>query len=235
MPLPSLVSPEFNITLPSNKKDITYRPFTVKEQKALLIAKESNEPKEVINITQKVVAECCDIPLEEVQKMPYFDIEWIFLHIRSKSIGEDFKFIMSNGEGSECDASTEVTFALEDIKFELDKSQSNDIKISDDIGITFEYPNFFDMGTFSDISNPMVMYNFIVAKMKTVWDNDRVYDDFTKTEAEKFIDSLNTDQYSKILRWFNNIPVLTHKFKWTCKVCKKESEMILTGLNDFFL
>lgn len=235
MPLPTLNAPEFNLTLPSNKKDIIYRPFTVKEQKALLIARESNELKEVINATEKIVASCCNIDLKDVKDMPYFDIEWLFLHIRGKSIGEDFKFVMSHPESNECKTKTDISFTLEDIKFELEEDQDVNVKITDDIGVTFSYPTFNDTQDFTKLDDPLQMYKFIIKKIKSVYDNERVYDDFTLEEAEQFIDSLKTDQYQIILDWFNNIPVLRHEIKWKCKDCGKESSTTLNGLQDFFL
>jgi hypothetical protein len=228
-------APEFNLVLPSNKKDLNYRPYTVKEQKALLIAKESDNKKEIINATENIVQNCTDLSAEEVKKLPYFDLEWIFLHVRAKSVGEEFNFVMSHGPDHECKATSDVSFKLEDIKFELDKEQSTKVQITDDIGIEFRYPTFEELSEFSDIENPMVMYNFIVNNMKMVFDKERVYDDFTKEEAETFIDSLKTDQYTQILKWFNRIPVLSHEFEWECQACKQKSKMTLNGLNDFFL
>jgi hypothetical protein len=235
MPLPSLSAPEFRLVLPSNKQDITYRPFTVKEQKSLLIAKDSDDKVEIINATQKTVAECCNIPIEKVKAMPYFDIEWIFLHIRSKSVGETFEFVMSHGEAHECKATTDVKFNLEDVKFVLPDDATTSVMVNDDIGIEFRYPTFEELSKFSDITSPLVMYDFIVNNIKSVFDKEKVYDDFTKQEAETFVDSLKTEQYSKVLKWFNNIPILKHEIKWTCKSCNQESTMTLIGINDFFL
>ena len=235
MPLPILSAPEFNLVLPSTKKDITYRPFTVKEQKALLIARESTDTKEIINATEKIVSSCTNVELTEIQKMPYFDVEWIFLHIRGKSIGEDFKFVMSHPPENECKHKTDISFNLEDIKFELDKDQSVNLQITDDIGVTFDYPNFSDTLDFAGLNDPLEMYKFTIKKINSVFDKERVYDDFTLQEAENFIDSLKTDQYQKVLDWFNNIPVLRHEIKWTCPACKKESSVKLNGLQDFFL
>ena len=233
MALPVLTAPEFFTELPSNKQKVKYRPFTVKEQKVLLIAVESSEEEDILNATQTIVKNCTDV--QDPTKLPSFDLEWLFLHIRGKSIGEDFEFRMRHGSDDECKHITDVSFSLDDITFDLPEGHSNKVMVNDQIGIVLQYPNIVTIKDFSSaISDPLKMINFISSNIEMIFDNDNVYDNFSQEEVTNFVENLSTTQYENILQWYKNLPVLTHKIEWTCSECNKQEAVVLRGLNDFF-
>ena len=234
MSLPSIGLPEFFLELPSNNNEIKYRPFSVKEQKILLMAKESKEPKEIVNAVETIVKSCTD--LKDVSKLPYFDIEFIFLHIRGKSMGEDLEFRLRHGENKECKHVTETSVSIDDIKISIPEGKKTTIELQNNIGITVQYPNLHNIDDFAkSLTAPNRFLEFVYDNVENVFDQEKVYDDFTRDEMVTFIDSLDSMCFEKIQKWYNEMPLLTHNIKWTCPKCGEEDSVTLTGLNDFFL
>ena len=233
MALPNIGVPEFFTEIPSTKQKVKYRPFTVKEQKVLLIAIESNEKEDIINATETIVKNCVNI--DDISKLAYFDIEWLFLCIRGKSMGEDFVFRMRHGPEVECDHVTEISFNLDDIKFEVTDEQKNTVMITDDMGLELKYPKLVNIQEFLDCKeNPGKLIEFICNNISFVFDKDQVYDSFTKDEMVKFVESMSTKQFEVIVKWYASLPIITHKIEWTCPKCGMKDSAELRGLNDFF-
>ena len=234
MSLPSIQYPEFFVKLPSNQEEIKYRPFSVKEQKILLMAKESKEPKEIINAVETIIKNCTDIT--DISRLPYFDVELIFLHIRGKSMGEELEFRLRHGEQDECKHVTDIGINIDEIKVSIPEGKKTAIQITDDIGVTVRYPNLHNIDDYAKgLTNTSLFLEFVYKNIVNVYDKDKVYDDFNYEEMVTFIDSLDSACFEKIQTWFMSMPVLTHTITWTCEKCGKEDSTTLTGLNDFFL
>lgn len=234
MTLPSIVTPEFKTTLPSNNKQIKFRPFLVKEEKVLLMAQEGKDADEiqraVLNILKNCVLEDIDI-----ETLPLFDIEWLFLQLRSKSVGEVIELKIKHIEDKECNHVNDVELNVEDIKVHFDKDHKNVIEFEDGIGVTMYYPSL-TLSQNINTNNPSVqdLFELIQASIHNVFDKEKVYNDFTKEELEKFLGDLNQKHLEKFLNFFNTMPRLKHTLKFNCAKCGKEVNHELNGLMDFF-
>jgi hypothetical protein len=240
MNLPSLVTPHFNATIPSTGQEIEYRPFLVKEEKILLMALEGGDKKEITKATKNIIKSCV-IDKININHLATFDIEYLFLKLRGKSVGEVIKVKVGHSdEDSECKHRTEVSINLDDIKVTADgveaeeASIDNRIMITDDIGVVLRYPGIDDIDKI-DESAPESMFDVINNCVEYVFDKDNVYNDFTKKEIKDWVDSLSQKQFMKMSEFFNTIPKLTHNVEWTCSECGKKDSIILEGLQSFFM
>lgn len=238
MPLPTLVVPSYELILPSTEKPIKYRPFVVKEEKLLLLALESGKNEEITTAIKTIISNCIQTKGIKVETLPIFDIEYIFLNIRSKSVGEEveLKVICPDDETTKVD----VKINLDDVKVTKNPEHTRQIKLNNKMVLELKYPslnqfinsNFNVEGLSADLA-----FSMIVECIDKLYDDDEVYafNDYTKEEWTQFIDSMNSSVFKKIENFFETMPKLSHKIKVTNPVTKVEGEVTLEGLSDFFM
>jgi hypothetical protein len=237
MALPKLNVPVYEAILPSTEKVIKYRPFLVKEEKLLLTAQESGDDA-VLPAVKQIIKNCVQGEVD-VDNMPLFDIEYLFLRLRAKSVGEEVTLGLKpwgcpQNDGELCNLSTEVAINLEDVKVIKDEKHTSKIMLDDKIGIMMKYPNISQVGIKG--SDSEMGMNIIKSCIKMIFTEEETYesDSFADKELDEFIDSLNTKQMEKIRDFFNTMPTLKHTVKYTCKTCNEKKETTIQGLNSFF-
>ena len=236
MALPKLNTPSYELELPSTDEKVSYRPFLVKEEKILLIALESGKPEEIITAVKDIVSECTFNKLD-VASLPMFDIEYMFLNIRAKSVGEVSKLKLLCPDDNK--TYTDVEIDLTKVNVEIGEGHTNKIELTDDMGIIMTYPG---INTFKDKGlaklNAENMIEVISACILQIYENkgEKVYNakDQTEKELVEFIEQLNTKQFKEIQKFFDTMPRLKHTIKVTNPKTKVESDVTLQGLNDFF-
>jgi len=236
MALPKLDVPIYEMVVPSTDEKIKYRPFLIKEEKILLIAMESGENKDIIQAVKQIVSECTFNKLE-LGDMPMFDVEFMFLNIRAKSVGEISKLKVLCQDDKVTYANVEVD--LSKIELQVDDNHTNKIELSDEMGVIMKYPSIdsFSTAGIAEITASN-MLDVIVACIDTIYDKkgEEVYDskDSTQKELVDFVEQLNTKQFQEVQKFFDTMPKLRHEIKVKNPKTKKESKVVLTGLSDFF-
>jgi len=236
MALPKLDVPIYEMVIPSTDEKIKYRPFLIKEEKILLIAMESGENKEIIQSVKQIVSECTFNKLK-LGDMPMFDVEFMFLNIRAKSVGEISKLKILCQDDKETYANVEVD--LSKIEVQVDDNHTNKIELSDEMGVIMKYPSIdsFSTAGIAEITASN-MVDVIVACIAQIYDKkgEEVYDakDSTQKELVDFVEQLNTKQFQEVQKFFDTMPKLRHEIKVKNPKTKKESKVVLTGLSDFF-
>ena len=237
MALPKINTPTYELEVPSTNEKIKYRPFLVKEEKILLIALESNENKQIIQAVKEIVA-MCTFDKIDLGNMPMFDVEYIFLQIRSKSVGETSNLKLLCKDDGETYA--DVKIDLGDIKVSVDEEHTNKIELTDEMGMIMTYPtidSFMNTGISEITSSNML--EVIATCILQIYDKkgEEVFDakDQTKEELNDFIGQLNTKQFQEVQKFFDTMPKLQHTVMVKNPKTKVESEVVLNGLNDFFV
>jgi len=237
MALPKLNTPTYELEVPSTDEKIKYRPFLVKEEKILLMAMESGENKDIVQAVKDIVSECTFGKLN-LGTLPMFDVEFIFLNIRAKSVGEISKLNLLCPDDKKTYALTEVD--LSKVKVQVDDEHTNKIELTDDMGLIMTYPTIDSFGE-SGIQtiNATNMLDVIGSCILQIYEKkgEKVYEakDQTKKELTDFIESMNTSQFKKVQKFFDTMPRLKHEVMIKNPKTKKESKITLTGLNDFFV
>ena len=237
MALPKLDVPIYEMTVPSTDEKIKYRPFLIKEEKILLIAMESGENEDVIQAVKQIVSECTFNVLK-LGDMPMFDVEYIFLQIRSKSVGEVSKLKILCKDDGKTYANVEVD--LTEIEVQVNDDHTNKIELTDEMGVMMKYPTIdsFSVAGISDITAEN-MLDVIVACIDKIYDKkgEEVFDskDSSKKELIDFVEQLNTIQFQDIQKFFDTMPSLKHEITVKNPKTKVESKVTLTGINDFFV
>ena len=239
MALPKLNVPVYEAILPSTEKVIKYRPFLVKEEKLLLTALEADDSKALSSAVKQIVNNCVQGELD-VDNLSTFDIEYLFLRLRAKSVGEKVTVGLRpwgcpKNEGKLCENSTSVEINLEEVKVDKSTASSSKIMLDDKIGIKMKYPDIDSVniiGTSSDAAGMDIIRGCVDMIFTEEETHER--DSFTDKELDEFIDSLNTKQMEQIKNFFDTMPVLKHTVKYTCKTCDEEKETTIQGLQSFF-
>ena len=234
MALPKIAIPRFALELPSNGKRIHFRPFVVKEEKMLLMAAQSEDQLAMMDAVKDVINACTDDV--NVNNIPYFDLEYLFLNIRAKSVGELVKLEYRhtggvNYQGIACEATTPVEINLENVKVEKDKGHTNKIQLDDKLGMEMRYPTIDDIKLAGSGEDEIRM---LAKCVLSVYDNENVFEPDNLQDAVDFIESLNSSQFSKIMTFINTMPKLKHTIKYKCKGCGQEDTVVLEGMSDFF-
>ena len=236
MALPKLTTPTYELEIPSTDEKIKYRPFLVKEEKILMMALESKKSADIVQAVQDIVAECTFNKVN-ISSMPMFDVEYIFLQIRSKSVGEVSKLRILSPDDGKTYASVDLD--LNEVKVQVGDDHTNKIELGNGMGIIMRYPtidSFSKMGI-QDI-NADNMLEVIGGCILQIYEEEgkKVYDpkDQTKKELTDFIEQLTTEQFKHIQKFFDTMPKLKHEITIKNPKTKKESKVTLTGLNDFF-
>jgi len=237
MALPKLTTPTYELEIPSTDEKIKYRPFLVKEEKILMMAMESKSSADITQAVKDIVMECTFNKVD-ISNMPMFDVEYIFLNIRSKSVGEVSKLkILCQDDGK---TYADVELDLNEVKVQVGDDHTNKIELTDDMGLIMKYPTIdsFSETGIRDI-NPSNMLDVISTCILQIYEKkgEKTYDpkDQTKKELTEFIEQLNTKQFREVQKFFDTMPKLKHEIKIKNPKTKKESKITLTGLNDFFV
>ena len=233
MSLPKIQYPIFELTLPSNKETVTYRPFTVKEEKLLLISQESEEQKERIRAMRQIVNNCCFNLSQDIGLLPSFDLEYCFLKIRSKSVGN---IVELNYRDLTDNKIYNFEVDLDELEVAFNENHKTSIKINDDLGIIMKYPTVELLNNIkTDIEDPETVFEVIKKCVATIYDEDNTYDtkDYTNEEITEFVESIPAKAFEDITEFFETIPVLKHELHY------KDSDgtdktITLQGIDDFF-
>ena len=237
MALPKLNVPTYELVVPSTDEKVKYRPFLVKEEKILLMAMESGENTDLLQAVKDIVSQCTFGKLK-LGDMPMFDVEYIFLQIRAKSVGEVSKLRVLCQDDMDTYADVEIN--LNDVKVQVDDNHRNKIELSDEMGVIMKYPTIdsFTENGIKDIT-PSNMIEVIASCILQIYDKkgEEVHfaKDQTKKELIDFIEQMNTKQFADVQRFYDTMPSLKHTIKIENPKTKVESEVTLTGLSDFFV
>ena len=239
MPLPKIATPTYELVLPSTGKKIKYRPFLVKEEKILILALESEDQKQITNAIKTTLKACIQTRGIKVEELPTFDIEYIFLNIRGKSVGESIDVIVTCPDDDE--TQVEHKIYIDEIQVEKSEKHNRDIKLDHSLTLRMKYPSLseFVKNNFnvSDDTNTLQASMDIIAScIDVVYNEDESWAaaDCTKKELDQWLETLNTSQFKEIESFFETMPKLTHKVKVTNPNTKVESEVTMEGLQSFF-
>lgn len=244
MALPKINLPTYEMNLPSTGELVAFRPFLVKEEKILMMAMESNEEAQILRSIKQIINNCL-VESEstlQVDKLPMFDIEYFFLRLRAKSIGETIDVTVmhpngSNEKGETCIGQQQLKINVDDIRVTMPEDVSGTIMLTDEVGISLRYATTDDL---SAAQKKKTEFDTLMALMMScteqIFDNDEVTSrsDMNNKELEEFLLTLNTDQFRKISGFFENTPKVEHEVSWTCPECGEVSNTKLAGLADFF-
>ena len=238
MTLPKITTAEYELKLPSNGKTVKYRPFLVREEKILILSLESQDQKQISNAVKQVLKECVLTKGIKIDTLPSFDIEYLFLNIRGKSVGETIELIVTCGD----DGVTEVpvTVSIDDIKVVKDDDHSPDIELADGYTVKMKYPSLsqFVETNFQDDEKNQVekSFNIVAQSIDMVYNDEEMFSasECTKKELKEWVESLTSEQFQKIEKFFDTMPKLKHTLKVTNPKTSKENTIELEGLTDFF-
>ena len=239
MPLPKINTPTYELTLPSNNKKVRYRPFLVREEKILVLAMESGDQKQITDAIVEIINDCILTKNVDVAKLPTFDIEYLFLNVRSKSVGETVEVNVTCPDDGKTTVETSIN--IDDIKVKKDKGHKMIIKLDDKYSMKLKYPSIdqFIENNF-DFDNAETNVSQALSMLSTcidmIYDEEESWDasESTKEELGEFIDQLNTKQFKEVEHFFKTMPKLTHTLKVKNPKTDVESEVVLEGLVSFF-
>ena len=238
MPLPKIATPTYELELPSTEQTVRYRPFLVKEEKLLVLALETEDTKQITNSIKSVLKSCVLTKGVKVETLPTFDIEYLFLNIRGKSVGEELevKVICPDDEKTE----VPITIDLDEVKVQKSEGHNKQLKLDDNLMMEMKYPsleqfikNNFD---FNDANQMEQSFDLIGTCIDKIYSEDEVWAtaDCTKKEVKEFLESMNSSQFKDIEKFFETMPKLSHTIKVKNPKTKVESEVVLEGLASFF-
>ena len=236
MTLPKINAPEYSLVVPSTGVEVKYRPFLVKEEKLLLIAQETGDEKALYTAIKNLIHNCCHGQLD-VDTMPLFDVEYVFLQLRSKSVGEFADVLVICPDDNETETNVKVN--LNELTVDLPSKDHNKIQLTDDIGIVMAYPNLASVlltAIDKDKSASDIMFDTILECMFQIWQGEEVFaaSDYTHKDKLDFIDSLSHDQFEKIQQFFETMPTVKKEVEVTNPNTKVASKVNIEGMNSFF-
>jgi len=238
MPLPKINTPTYDLTLPSTGKKIKYRPFLVKEEKILIMALETEDISQITNAIVEILNDCILTKGVSVSKLATFDIEYLFLNVRAKSVGETVEVNVVCPDDNKTSVQMEIN--LDSIKVQKTKGHKNIVKLDDQYSMKLKYPSLdefidsnFESSEESDVDKSL---NMITSCIEMVYDKEESWSasDSTQQELEEFIEQLNSKQFKSIEKFFETMPKLSHKVKVINPTTEVESEVVLEGLASFF-
>ena len=238
MPLPKINTPTYELVLPSSGKKIKYRPFLVREEKILIMALETEDLKQITDSVIQILNSCILTKGVDITKLATFDIEYLFLNVRSKSVGETVEIILTCPDDNKTTVPTSID--IDSIKIKKDRKHKDTIKLDDNLSLKLKYPsmqqfieNNFEASDKNEVSNTLDM---IVSCMDVIFNEEESWpaSESTKQELEDFVDQLNTKQFKMIENFFATMPKLTHTVKVKNPKTNVESTIVLEGLAAFF-
>ena len=239
MPLPKIATPTYELVLPSTGKKIKYRPFLVKEEKVLVLALESEDVKQITNAIKAILKDCISTRIK-IDTLPTFDIEYLFLNIRAKSVGEALDLVVTCPDDNE--TTVPVKVYIDEIEVLQDEDHTTDISLDGNLTLRMKYPsleqfieNNFEYGA-TEVSQLEQSFDVIASCIDMVFDKEDSWaaSDCTKKELLEWLESLNSSQFKEVEKFFETMPKLSHTFKVTNPNTKVESEVTLEGLSSFF-
>ena len=232
MSLPVINTPTYELEVPSTKEKLTYRPFLVKEEKLLLIAMEDGEELNIIRAVRQIVTNCT-FEKVDASGIPMFDLEYIFLRIRAKSVGEvsTVNLLCPDDEKTY----VPVDIPLEEVNVKFTDDHTNKISLTDEIMVEMKYPTFEMVQKLGDAKAGQV-FTLVSQCVDRIYDGEQIHEkgDFTQKDLETFLDSLNTMQFESIQQFFSTMPKLSHEVKFTNPKTKKKHKVTLEGMQSFF-
>lgn len=235
--LPNLNLPEFVTTLPSDKREVFFRPFLVKEEKILLMALESGDSTEIENAIIKILCNCVKLDDQQVMDLPSFDIEHLFLQIRSKSVSDIVSIKLGHQNNTDCEHKTDIEININDIVVDIAEEHTNKLMLNESIGIVMKYPSLRDSYSLGETlggNNVDSLFDFIANGVEYVFDENEVYEDATHADKIEFIESVNKDQFEKILEFYSKMPTVVYKSSFICEKCSAQEDFEIRGINNFF-
>jgi len=241
MPLPKINTPTYELTLPSNKKKIRYRPFLVREEKILVLALESEDQKQITDAIIQIIGDCLISKNIDVTKLPTFDIEYLFLNVRSKSVGESVEVNITCPDDGKTKVETSIN--IDDIKVVKSKDHKLIVQLDEKYSMKLKYPsldqfieNNFDFEMAEPNESVSAAMSMLSSCIDIIYDQEESWDasESTKEELDEFIDQLNTKQFQQVEEFFRTMPKLSHTLKVTNPQTGVESEVVLEGLASFF-
>ena len=245
MALPKVSTPTYELTIPSSGEKVSYRPFLVKEEKTLLMAMESGDPASMTKAMQDIISSCTDGEVK-VKDLSPFDLEYFFLQLRGRSVGEVLEITIPRPVNftSCCEEATEediceLSINIDDIEVDTSEIKPSEIEISDTIGIKLRFPEIDAIQKYSAVEGEMKaadIFKLIIECIEYIWDGDEIFKakDSTKKELNEFLDSLSTGQFNNIREFFESMPRLSHDVDWVCPKCEKSKTLTLMGIDAFF-
>jgi len=238
MPLPKISTPTYELELPSTGQTINYRPFLVREEKLLVLAMESEDTKQITNAIKNVIKSCVQTKNVKVENLPTFDIEYLFLNIRGKSVGEEIELSVICPDDEE--TTVTVKLNLDDIQVQKNENHTNKIKLDNSLMMEMKYPsldqfikNNFDLSADNTMDQS---FDLIASCIDKIYNEEEVWaaSDVTKKELIEFMDQMSPTQFKDIEKFFETMPKLSHTLKVTNPKTEVESEVVLEGLSSFF-
>ena len=242
--LPKLDVPTYELNLISTGKPIRFRPFLVKEQKLFLMASESDDPKETVQVIRQVLKNCI-IDEIDVDSLPTFDLEWLFINLRARSVGEivNLRYKCNNnvkdeeGKDVKCSGYVEFDVNLLDIEPSKNPEHTNKIQITENLGVVLKYPTFEMVQKYEGLKENDLMTNVLVDCIDYIYDKEQMYyaKDSTRDELIEFVDSLQQKDLEKIKLFFDTIPEVKKDVTFDCPKCKYKEEIAIKGIQNFFV
>ena len=231
MALPEIATPIYTLTVPSTKKRVKYRPFLVKEQKLLILALENDDQEQILDAISKTIQNCLHTKIK-VEDMALFDIEYLFLQIRARSISEEIEMKVTCADDGE--TTVDVKFMVDDVKVNFPKGHTNVIKIDDDLTVEMKYPDLDYFTKVNFIGEEPDAYELVAKCIKRVYVGEDDYTADSVEESKKWVEGLTNAQFDKIQAFFETMPTLKHVLKVKNPKTKVANEVVLEGLSDFF-
>ena len=232
MPLPEIATPIYTLTLPSTKKKIKYRPFLVKEQKLLILAMENEDQEQILDAITNTIQTCLLTKID-VKDMALFDIEYLFMQIRARSISEEVEMKVTCQDDGE--TTVDIKFMVDDIKVEFPKGHTNIIKLTDDLTVEMKYPDIDYFTKVNFMEQTPDEYELVAKCIKRVYVGEDDYTSDSLEESKAWVEGLTNQQFEKIQQFFETMPTLRHVLKVKNPKTKVVNEVVLEGLSDFFV
>ena len=232
MPLPEIATPIYTLTLPSTKKKIKYRPFLVKEQKLLILAMENEDQEQILDAITNTIQTCLLTKID-VKDMALFDIEYLFMQIRARSISEEVEMKVTCQDDGE--TTVDIKFMVDDIKVNFPKGHTNVIKLTDDLTVEMKYPDIDYLTKINFMEETPDEYELVAKCIKRVYVGEDDYTSDSLEESKAWVEGLTNQQFEKIQQFFETMPTLRHVLKVKNPKTKVVNEVVLEGLSDFFV
>jgi hypothetical protein len=237
MSLPIANTPVYKLTIPSLSKSVMFRPFLVKEEKALLIAQQSEDSDTMIETLKNVITACIKDKVK-VDELALFDIEYIFTQLRAKSVGENVDLILKCDTCTDEKASVMYTIDLTKVKVDIPKEHNKTIPLFDDVGVVMKYPSLDILSKMEKLETADIdtVFDIVCSCVDAVYNSEEMFyaKDQKPDEVREFVNNLTQEQFVKIQQFFDTMPKLEERVKYTCPVCSKNHEKYIRGLDSFF-
>lgn len=237
MALPIMSTPTYELTIPSTKQKVKYRPFLVKEEKALMIAQQSENATTMLD-TLKGVIDACTFGKVDIAKLAMFDIEYIFVQLRAKSVGEITELVFNCKECNDPKATMNINIDLTTVDVTFNEEHTSDITLFDDVGVKMKYPSIDLINKLKDVKGDDIdnIFNVVIQCIDCIYDADNVYAaaDSSREELSQFVNNLTQEQFVKLQRFFETMPKLEKQLEFDCPVCGFHHKQVVQGLESFF-